>query len=216
MDFTHSFSRYEALVGQVGQIFTQVSSEFKDEVACKPGCDDCCHALFDLTFVEALYLKSKFDELFTGKVRYEITERASKADRTLAKLKKEAYKRHEAGEDDSAIIDSISKLRVRCPLLGEEGRCLMYEYRPIACRVYGIPTSAAGKGHTCGLSGFNEGKAYPTLNMDLVYNRLYAISKELVRHIDSRFTKMETLLMPLSMVLITDFNNEFLGVEVTE
>lgn len=213
MDFTHAFSRYEALVNQVGEVFNKVSSEFPQEVKCKPSCDDCCHALFDLTFVEALYIKGKFDEHFTGKARHEITERANLADRTLAKLKKEAFKRHEAGETDEAIIDEVSKMRVRCPLLGDEGTCQMYAFRPIACRVYGIPTSAGGKGHTCGLSGFVEGKAYPTLNMDLVYNRLYKISEELVRGIDSKFTQMGSVLVPLSMALLTDYNDEYLGVE---
>jgi len=214
MDFSNAFSRYDALVDQVGQVFTKVSSEFSEEVKCKAGCDDCCHALFDLTFVEALYIKSKFDEIYTGKARHDIIERANAADRVLAKMKKEAYKRHEAGESDDAIIDTVSKMRVRCPLLGEDGCCLMYAYRPIACRVYGIPTSAGGKGHTCGLSGFNEGKAYPTLNMDLVYNRLYKISGDLVREIDSRFTKMGSVLVPLSMALLIDYNEEYLGVEV--
>lgn len=213
MDFSDAFSRYEALVGQVGELFTKVSSEFHDEVRCKPTCDDCCHALFDLTFVEALYIKSRFDELFTGKARHDITERANKADRTLAKVKKEAFKRHEAGESAEIVLETVSKMRVRCPLLGDEGTCEMYDHRPIACRVYGIPTSAGGKGHTCGLSGFKEGTAYPTLNMDLVYNRLYAISGDLVRQVNSRFTKMGTLLVPLSMALITDYNEEYLGVE---
>ncbi len=215
MELTNAFARYETLVGQVGEIFNKVSSEFADEVKCKPTCDDCCHALFDLTFVEALYIKSKFDELFNGKIRFDITEAASQADRTLGMMKKEAYKRHEAGESDASIIDQVSKMRVRCPLLGDEGKCLMYDYRPIACRVYGIPTSAGGQGHTCGLSGFNQGKAYPTLNMDLVYDRLYAISKDMVREINSRFTKMDTVLVPLSMALITDYNEEYLGVEVS-
>ncbi len=215
MDLTNAFSRYEALVDQVGQVFNKVSTEFTEEVKCKPACDDCCHALFDLTFVEALYIKSKFDEVFAGKARFEITEYANKTDRALAKMKKEAYKRHEAGESDTAIIEAVSKMRVRCPLLGEDGKCQMYDYRPIACRVYGIPTSAGGQGHTCGLSGFDEGKAYPTLNMDLVYNRLYAISGDLVRELNSKYTKMGRVLVPLSMALITDYNEEYLGIEVT-
>lgn len=214
MELTNAFTRYEALVDQVGQVFNKVSSEFTDEVRCKPTCDDCCHALFDLTFVEALYIKNKFDELFSGKIRFDITEAANQADRTLGMMKKEAYKRHEAGESDASIIAQVSKMRVRCPLLGEEGKCMMYDHRPIACRVYGIPTSAGGQGHTCGLSGFDQGKSYPTLNMDLVYNRLYAISKDLVRELNSRFTKMDTILVPLSMALITDYNEDYLGIKV--
>ena len=214
MDFTNAFARYEVLVDQVGQVFNKVSTEFADEVKCKATCSDCCHALFDLTFVEALYIKSKFDEHFSGKIRFEITEAANKKDRALGKMKKEAYKRHESGMSDTDIIEQVSKMRMRCPLLGENGKCMMYDYRPIACRVYGIPTSAGGKGHTCGLSGFDQGKAYPTLNMDLVYDRLYGISKDLVREMDSKFTKMGNILVPLSMALITDYNEDYLGVEV--
>ncbi|MCG8470792.1 MAG: YkgJ family cysteine cluster protein [Desulfobacterales bacterium] len=213
MDFSKAFSKYETLVGQVEKVFAKVQGDFPSEVKCKAGCDDCCHALFDLTLVEALYIKSKFDETYTGKARYEITERSNKADRALTKLKKEAFKRHEKGESDEVIIESISKMRMRCPLLGEESTCLLYEHRPIACRVYGIPTSAAGKGHTCGFSGFKEGVQYPTLNMDLVYGQLYTISKELVRDLKSKHTRMDTILVPLSMALLTDYNEEYMGVE---
>lgn len=213
MDFSKAFSKYETLVGQVEKVFGKVQGEFSEEVKCKAGCDDCCHALFDLTLVEALYIKSKFDETYTGKARYEITERSNKTDRAIAKLKKEAYQRHKDGESDEAIIESISQMRMRCPLLGEESTCKLYDFRPIACRVYGIPTSAAGKGHTCGLSGFKEGVQYPTLNMDLVYAQLYNISKELVRDLSSKHTRMDTVLVPLSMALLTDYNEDYMGVE---
>ena len=33
----------------------------------------------------------------------------------------------------------IAATSVRCPLLDEENRCLLYDARPITCRLYGVP-----------------------------------------------------------------------------
>ena len=69
-----------------------------------------------------------------------------------------------------------------------------------------------GKGHTCGLSGFVQGKNYPTFNQDVVHDQLMAISAELIQAIQSRHVKMGDVLVPLSMVLLTDYDEEYLGV----
>ncbi len=61
------FKKYEALVSKAEAVFEQVKSKFPDEVKCKEGCSDCCHALFDLTLVEALYINFRFNEQFEGK-----------------------------------------------------------------------------------------------------------------------------------------------------
>ena len=102
--------------------------------------------------------------------------------------------------------------RIRCPLLNDENLCSLYEYRPITCRFYGIPTSIGGKGHTCGKSGFVEGKQYPTVNLDIIHKRLYELSDELVKKIKSRHIKMAEMLVPLSMSLLTVYNEEYLGI----
>ncbi len=89
----------------------------------------------------------------------------------------------------------------------------MYEYRPITCRVYGIPTSTAGASHICGRTNFVQGKAYPTLNMDKIYTQLQLFSAELVKDIKSTNIRMHELLIPVSMAMVTLFNDEFLGVK---
>lgn len=211
MDFSSFYEQYEALVKQVDGAVDKVKNEFGDCVNCKQGCADCCHALFDMTLIEAMYVKMKFDECFSGKLKHDILTYADKADRKIFKLKKAATEAEKGGINGEKIINRISKEKIACPLLDENNQCQMYDFRPIACRVYGIPTSTGGVGHTCGLSGFDPGKAYPTMNMDIVYGKLYGISNAMVRLIKSKYLKMGDILVPLSMCLLTDYNDEYLG-----
>ena len=102
----------------------------------------------------------------------------------------------------------IAAERVRCPLLNDDDMCDLYEYRPITCRLYGMPTSIGGIGHTCGKSGFVEGKPYPTVNLDVIQKRLYEISAEFVSRIKTKYVKMADMLVPLSMAILTDYDEE--------
>jgi len=199
-------------VGKVESVFQKMKEAFPKEVCCKEGCSDCCHALFDLTLIEAIYINHYFNQTFTGQKKEALLELANKADRQVYKIKKKAYKLcQEGGKDEAAVIEEISQIRIRCPLLGESQLCELYDYRPIACRIYGIPQAVNGKGRTCGFSGFEPGKNYPTFNRDIIHEMLLAISDEFVRAIDSRHKKMGDLLVPLSMALITDYDETYLG-----
>ncbi|WP_462268418.1 YkgJ family cysteine cluster protein [Desulfobacter sp.] len=213
MDLDKHFVKYEAVVNMVDQVFDRVKQEYPKEVFCREKCSDCCYAIFDLTLIEALYLNHKFNEKFSGKEKAELIAIADKTDRALAKMKRDAYKKVKDGADQLEIVGKMSQERVRCPLLGENDLCLMYEYRPITCRVYGIPTSTAGASHICGRTNFVQGKAYPTLNMDKIYTQLQLLSAELVKDINSTNIRMHELLIPVSMAMVTLFNDEFLGVK---
>ena len=106
----------------------------------------------------------------------------------------------------------IAAERVMCPLLNDNEMCDLYEHRPITCRLYGIPTSIGGRSHTCGKSGFVEGKPYPAVNLDAIQKKLYDISYEFVREIKTKYLKMADMLVPLSMAILADFDEEFLGI----
>ncbi len=213
LDLKEHFVKYEALVQMVDAVFDRVKNEFPDEVFCREKCSDCCYAIFDMTLIEALYIKSKFMENFSGKSKNDILELADKTDRALVKMKRDAYKMVKDGGDQMEVIAKMSQERVRCPLLGKDNLCVMYDFRPITCRVYGIPTSTAGASHICGRTNFVQGKAYPTLNMDKIYTQLQLLSAELIRDIDSEKIKMHEMLVPVSMAIVTDFNEEWLGVQ---
>lgn len=213
IDFKPFFKKYEALVQLAEKAFERVKEQNGDLVKCKSGCADCCHALFDLTLIEAIYINHRFLEAFSEKEREAILERANRADRKIYKIKKQAHKSLEKGENEVKILADVGAERVRCPFLDGEELCELYPYRPITCRVYGVPTSIQGMSHTCGKSGFVEGGKYPTVSMDAIYNKLYEISAEFVAAIHSKHVKMADILVPVSMALITDYDDEYLGIK---
>jgi Fe-S-cluster containining protein len=216
IDVTPFFKKYEKLVSLVDQAFERVKAENEKQVNCKAGCSDCCHALFDLTLIEALYINQRFLEGFAGKEREEIVERANRADRKIYKIKRQAHKSLLDGENEVKILADVGGERVRCPLLNEADMCVMYASRPITCRIYGVPTAIQGMSHSCGKSGFDEGGKYQTVNMDAIYQKLYEISAEFVAFIRSNHVKMADILVPLSMALLTEYNEEYLGIKEDE
>lgn len=212
MDLNPYFKMYEALVQQADAAFEKVKTSHEGCVRCTAGCSDCCYALFDLTLVEAMYIKAKFDDAFKGAVRDELLERANAADRKIVRLKRQAYKDHEHGRSEQQILEEMAAQKVRCPALNADNRCALYAVRPLTCRIYGIPTVIGGRSHTCGLSAFQEGVAYPTVKLDLIYQKLYEISSGLALATRSRFPKLAEMLVPLSMAMLTDYTEEYLGV----
>jgi Fe-S-cluster containining protein len=139
-------------------------------------------------------------------------EKANEADRRVHKLKRQAYKDLQAGKSEKEILANLARERIRCPLLNQMDLCDLYDNRPLTCRFYGIPTAIGGEGHTCGKSGFEKGEQYPTVNLDAVYNQLQQISAELIRDLKSRYLKLSDMLVPLSMALLTIYDDDYLGV----
>ena len=212
LNLTPYFKKYEALVAQADAAFDRVKTAHADCVECEEKCADCCHALFDLTLIEALYIHHKFNDKYQGSEKAELLEKSNRADRRIYKIKRKAYKELQAGKNEGEILAAMALERVRCPLLNEKDLCDLYDYRPLTCRFYGIPTAIGGAGHTCGKSGFKQGEEYPTINLDSVHNRLQQISAELLRDIQSKNIKLADLLVPLSSAVIMDFDDVFLGI----
>ena len=145
----------------VDQTMAMLFKKFPEEVMCKKGCTDCCNAVFDLSYIEAVFLLSIFQKL-PRQTREEILLRCQTAEQQWQKIFTD-------GGDPSLA-------RIRCPLLGENGQCSCYEARPINCRTYGVPTIINGSAHVCGLSKFSKGKSYPTLDLAPLQKSLYDYS----------------------------------------
>jgi len=216
MEFSTFFEKYKKIVDSADKVFEQIKKEYSDCVSCKIECSDCCHALFDIGFVEALYISQRFRAKFNGAELDKLLDKANKADRKIYKLKKEAYKDFKEGKDEAAIFEKMAEERIRCPMLNESDQCDIYEFRPITCRLYGVPTAIGGKGHTCGLSGFTKGKSYPTVNLDAIHQALFNISSEIVKQIGSKYSGLSEMVVPLSMALLTVYDDEYLGINSEE
>jgi len=215
-DFKPFFKRYEAISALAELLFDRVSADHPSCINCQKGCDECCYALFDLTLIEALYINHKFNQLVRGEKKNRMIERANRIDRQLYKVKKKAFKELNAGKDEQSILLDMAQTHIRCPLLSDEKLCGLYEYRPITCKLYGVPTAIGGAGYSCGKSNFSEGLQYPTVNLDPIQKQLYEISSDLVVAMKSKHIKMAELLVPVSMALLTEYDEIYLGITVPQ
>jgi len=215
-DFSAFFKRYEAISAMADQVFEKVRQQYPGEVTCETRCADCCHALFDLTLIEAVYINHHFAEKFNRTDRDRLIEKANKADRHIYKIKRKAFQSVASGKSEADVLEELAMERERCTMLNDEELCDLYDYRPITCRLYGIPTAIGGKGHTCGKSSFAKGKTYPTVNLDKIQKMLYELSDELAKAIKSPHANMGEILVPLSMAILTDYDEEYFGLKTVE
>lgn len=138
----------EPLLDEYGRLLQRVDQWFARCTACQPegrilcgeGCSDCCCGLFDITLLDACYLKQGFDLL---------PEDTKKAVLALVQDRFAVIQavwpdfdypyilnyRPEEEWDDVMPDDDDTP----CPLLDEAGGCRVYRYRPMTCRLHGIP-----------------------------------------------------------------------------
>ncbi|MEG2139387.1 MAG: YkgJ family cysteine cluster protein [Bilophila sp.] len=216
-DLTPIFAAYETLVAEADAVFSRVSQLHPDCVTCKSGCSDCCNAMFDLSLVEALYVNHKFQETYGyGAVRSTLLEAAADVDRKLTRMKREYFRQlRDAKASEEAIAEVLqeaAKVRVRCPLLGQDDNCALYAFRPITCRLYGIPQVIGGKAHVCGKSSFAPGVGYPTVYIDKIQESLDKLSLQIQEAVASRFKELHTVYVPVSMALLTTYDAAYLGI----
>jgi len=212
LDFSEYFKKYEELVAGADSAFTQVDQACPGCVACKKGCSDCCNALFDLTLIEALYLNHHFKQL-PPEVKNRVYLRADKADRKIIIAKKKAFRLQEKGESRESVLQMVGQEKIRCPFLGDDDRCEMYAYRPITCRLYGVPQEINAKAHVCQLSGFTGGQQYPTIKVERIQDALVILSNALVKDMGSEYDKLATVFVPVSSAVLTVYDRDYLGLE---
>jgi Fe-S-cluster containining protein len=112
-------------------------------LACKPGCDACCHGPFPITRLDAWRLRRGLEQLQrrepgrAGRV-------ARRAERAVAVLREGFPGDHARGRlgADEAELDRFFERHagVACPALDRRtGRCDLYAWRPVSCRTFGPP-----------------------------------------------------------------------------
>ena len=212
-DMTPFFERYVQHAREADALFEHIRAEYPDFVVCREQCSSCCHALFDLSLVEALYINAEFHKrLPLGNARAAILDQADRADRQAARIKRRVFKESMTGKDSNTILAEVATESVRCPLLDTDERCILYEARPITCRLYGVPTAIGGKSRTCGKTGFAQGGKYPTVALDKMQQRLSALSEELAAFLGTAYMDLASMYVPISSALLIEYGAAYLGI----
>lgn len=132
-------SRYQALLATVDDWFTRCQTTYPDQIVCASGCSGCCRGLFDISLLDARLLRSGFDRL-PAEVRALPMAQAQQRLEALQRLWPGFAAPYLLNllPDDAWMAMPEDDL-TPCPLLGADGRCLVYDWRPLTCRLHGVP-----------------------------------------------------------------------------
>lgn len=109
-------------------------------IRCADGCSDCCRGLFDITLLDAALLKRGFDRLPTATkkaVLARVQDRLTLIRAVWPDFSSPYILNYRPEEEWDDVMPDDDE--TPCPLLDEEGRCLVYGSRPMTCRLHGIP-----------------------------------------------------------------------------
>jgi len=174
--FTNASKPSRLLLDRLGALFKEMDRAYAAVAGqygfqCNGCADNCCLTRFHHhTLIEYVYLMEGMQTLATG-VQKKIDAQASAVCEAL-----------------SAADRRGEPLRIMCPLnLG--GQCLLYTYRPMICRLHGIPheLQRPGGGITCmpGCDAFFDqcrrgGKTdYIRFDRTPLYRRMALLEKEM-------------------------------------
>ena len=120
--------------------FGRVVRQCHPRIACCTGCAECCRSLFDITLLDAFYLKSGFETLDVD-VKKAVAARAEDRLVSLQSVWPEYESpfllNHRPDEDWLELMPEDDE--TPCVLLDADGSCLLYDYRPMTCRLHGVP-----------------------------------------------------------------------------
>jgi Fe-S-cluster containining protein len=182
-------SKHQETRRRLDDRFRRIRVKYADRMQCGRGCARCCHGLFDVSLPDALCVAEGFKKL-SGRIQAEIAERASVIQQRLKSQNADFKPPYflDAGDQDG--IDRLveSAAEVRCPLLDAENACLLYDNRPIQCRLEGVPMVDAEDGlfgDWCELN-FKEGvTAEIAGDLSLDYREIQAVEQTVTIFIPS-------------------------------
>lgn len=131
--------RYRQLQQQHDAWFSRALQQFPEAICCARGCAQCCRGLFDISLLDAWVLRQGFEGLPAS------TQRQIEA-RALARLAELQQRWPELKPPyllntlaDDGWMEMPEDDPTPCPLLSTEGLCLVYQHRPLTCRLHGLP-----------------------------------------------------------------------------
>lgn len=131
---------YGELLRKVDRWFAACTGRHPSAISCRTGCSECCCALFDITLLDAWYLKHGFDRLDAATkadVLVQAQERLLSLQRFWPDFDAPYLLNYRPEEEWKILMPDDDE--TPCPLLGADGRCLVYDYRPMTCRLHGLP-----------------------------------------------------------------------------
>lgn len=136
--------RYREELERLDRWFEDTAKRHPGVIPCRAGCSACCHGPFDISAADTLLLREGLATL-EPVAREQVRIRA---EQLLARMREQApewgppWDLATLGEERfDGIVESLAD--VPCPLLDDRGACRLYAWRPLVCRLIGLPMMTA-------------------------------------------------------------------------
>jgi len=131
--------KHEDMMRRLDEWFAHLHTLYPDKIKCERGCALCCHGLFDVSLADAVQIIRGYD-LLPEDIRMSVRERASLIQRQIKGASGMAAEPLFLNLSQGEIDELVERIDgVRCPFLGTDDECLIYDQRPLACRLEGVP-----------------------------------------------------------------------------
>lgn len=205
--------KYRKLLQKVDGWFAGCVEKHQNAIRCRTGCSGCCRGLFDITLLDACLLKSGFD-LLDPETKLSVLDKAKGC---LAGLKviwpdfDNPYILNYRPEEEWELLMPEDD-ETPCPLLGMDGTCLVYDFRPMTCRLHGLPlVDVSGEVMFDGWCTLNFTGKDPVEIVDLRwgFNELFRNELEIFRWFTLKLLNqsMNELDTFIATALLIDFKN---------
>jgi Fe-S-cluster containining protein len=208
---------YGDLLASVDGWFNRCVKSAGSHITCHTGCSGCCRGLFDITLLDACYLASGFEQLEPlqrERVLAKCLTRLTELQTLWPELAHPYLLNHRPDDEWEELMPDEDE--TPCVLLSDEGKCLLYRYRPMTCRLHGIPL--------VDLSGEHFYEDWCTENFTAIdpltlpdlrweFDRLFRDELALFREfttllLDRRLNELDTF---IPLALLIDFGNVGVG-----
>ena len=130
---------YRMLLGEVDTWFTSCLRAGGPSLSCRGGCSACCRALFDISLLDAWLLKEGFASL-NADIQAQVLSRCQPWLSELLVRWPDLHNPYLLNAlPEEEWLSTSEEDQTPCPLLDERGYCLVYESRPLTCRLHGLP-----------------------------------------------------------------------------
>lgn len=137
-------NHYRQLQQQVDLWFAGALQQFPAAIQCARGCAQCCRGLFDISLLDAWVLQQGFARLpaavrQTAKAKAQV--RLADLQQRWPQLQSPYFLNTLPDEGWTEMPEGDL---TPCPLLSAAGLCLVYDHRPLTCRLHGLPNIDVG------------------------------------------------------------------------
>ena len=128
--------------------FQRATAALLGEVPCRLGCTSCCIGPFPITLLDVHILQQGLADLSPDH-RHRIEQRAiehtAAMEATFPQLTRTDLLDTWSDQEIDRLVTEFHDQP--CPALEADGRCGVYDHRPLVCRSMGIPTEDRGLTH---------------------------------------------------------------------